>query len=169
MDSDSSRTLEVTVEAEAWLRAVTDLEALCRRVISTTLAAEQPALVQRAEVSLLLTNDAAARRLNREWRGKDSPTNVLSFPGNDAPLNLQGSHPVLLGDVVLAFETVRREADAEAKPIEWHLAHLLVHGTLHLLGYDHEGTEEAERMERREAEILAGLGVPDPYREELAA
>jgi len=111
-------------------------------------------------VSLLLTDDAAVQVLNREWRGMDKPTNVLSFPAEG--ISPPGA-PALLGDVALAFETVAREAGAQGKPLDHHMRHLLVHGVLHLIGYDHVQDGEAERMEGRERQILAGLGVPDPY------
>ncbi|MFO1072985.1 MAG: rRNA maturation RNase YbeY [Geminicoccaceae bacterium] len=160
MDNDSSHLIEVTVEAEAWHAAVTDPEALCRRVVGEVLARERPGAVH--ETSVLLADDARVRELNRDWRGKDAPTNVLSFPAEDEP-PVPGV-PALLGDVVLALETVRREALAEGKPLADHASHLLVHGTLHLLGYDHEVEAEAERMEAREVELLALLGIADPYR-----
>lgn len=173
MDNDSSHTIEVTVEAEAWHTAVTDPEGLCRRVVAATLEEEAEAAAglcggRAAEVSVLLTGDATIRALNRDYRGKDAPTNVLSFPTEgDLPPGAEG--PALLGDVAVAFETTRREAEAEGKPLHHHLTHLLVHGTLHLLGYDHEEEGEAEAMEAREVAILARLGVPDPYRAEAAA
>lgn len=108
------------------------------------------------EVSVLLTDDAAVQALNRDWRGKDSPTNVLSFP---APENQAG----LLGDIALAQETIVREASEQGKSVEAHATHLIIHGFLHLLGYNHEQDEEAEAMEARERAILAALGVADPY------
>jgi probable rRNA maturation factor len=169
MDNDSSHTIEVTVEAEAWHTAVTDPEGLCRRVVAAVLDAEKAAPEGGiAEVSVLLTGDAAIRELNRSWRGKDSPTNVLSFPSGDETAPGPGL-PVFLGDLALALETVLREAGAEGKRPADHLVHLLVHGTLHLLGWDHEDDAEAEIMEAREVAILAGLGVADPYRAEVAA
>ncbi|MEK0084944.1 rRNA maturation RNase YbeY [Benzoatithermus flavus] len=166
MDNDSSHTIEVAVEAEAWHTAVTDPEGLCRRVIAAVLAEE--AVPAGGEVSVLLTGDAAIRELNRTYRGKDAPTNVLSFPtGNDVAPDPGLS--ALLGDIAVALETTRREAEAEGKPLSDHLAHLLVHGTLHLLGYDHEEDDEARRMEAREVAILARLGIADPYRTEAVA
>jgi probable rRNA maturation factor len=107
-----------------------------------------------AELSILFTNDEAVRRLNAQYRGKDSPTNVLSFPQPSGPL---------LGDVVLAAETVRAEAALAGKPLEAHMAHLIIHGFLHLLGYDHWGEEEAEAMEAVERAALERMGIPDPY------
>jgi probable rRNA maturation factor len=157
MDNDSSSHLiEVTVEAEAWHTAVTDPEQLCRRVIAAVLARE--GVGAGAEVSVLLADDARLRALNRAWRGKDAPTNVLSFPAGSDP-----RMPALLGDIAVGFQTVRREAQAEGKALGDHLGHLLVHGTLHLLGYDHEEDRAADEMEAREVELLAGLGIADPY------
>lgn len=162
--------IQVSVEAGAWSQRLSGLEGLCEVTVTAVLAAERSALTGPPEISVLLTDDTHIRELNRIWRDKDKATNVLSFPAldDDLPPPPPGE-PVLLGDVVLAFETVEREALAEAKPLRDHVAHLLVHGTLHLLGYDHEEPDEADAMERRETEILATLGVPDPYRGELAA
>lgn len=111
-------------------------------------------------LSVLMTDDEAVRLLNRDWRGKDSPTNVLSFP-SDMPV-IPGE-PDFLGDIALARETLEREAALDGKPLDDHLRHLVVHGVLHLLGYDHIEKAEAEEMETTETRILAGLGVPDPY------
>jgi probable rRNA maturation factor len=164
MDSDSSHTTEVTVEAEAWHSAVTDLVGTAARAVEAALDAAGATLPAPPEVSVLLADDARVRELNRDWRGKDKPTNVLSFPawerGDPAP----AGGPLPLGDVALALETVLREAAAEGKAPEAHLAHLVVHGTLHLLGHDHEDEDEAERMEALEVSALARLGIADPYR-----
>ncbi len=114
-----------------------------------------------AEAAIALSSNARVQALNLTYRGKDKPTNVLSFPSPE-----QGAPPGAirhLGDIVLAAETVAAEAAAENKPPRHHLQHLAVHGLLHLLGYDHETEEEAAEMEALEVEILAGLGVPDPY------
>jgi probable rRNA maturation factor len=97
--------------------------------------------------------------MNAHWRSKDTATNVLSFPAAPSP----GPGPHHLGDIVLACETVEREARAQDKPFDHHLVHLVVHGFLHLIGYDHDTDDEAEEMERRERDILARLGIPDPY------
>lgn len=160
-NDDSSHLVEVTVEAGAWRAAVAEPELLCRRVVGAALAREAGS--GPVEVGVLLADDARVRGLNRGWRGKDAPTNVLAFPAEGhAPPG--GAAPALLGDVVVALETARGEAEAEGKPLADHLAHLLVHGTLHLLGFDHGADAEADAMEAREAEILAGLGVADPHR-----
>ena len=119
------------------------------------------------ELTIVLGDDARQQRLNRAYRGIDWPTNVLSFPAWDAAVPLPLGAPVLLGDVVLAFETVVREAQEQDKPFADHLQHLIVHGVLHLLGYDHRVEREAADMERLETDILAGLGVPDPYRDTI--
>lgn len=117
------------------------------------------------EVSLLLTDDAHQRDLNSQWRGIDSPTNVLSFP-DGSPLPDGGR---LLGDVVLALDTCRREAREQGKSLADHTAHMVVHGVLHLLGFDHEEAEEAAVMESLEVRLLAAMGIADPYAEGLAA
>ena len=126
--------------------------------------ADAPAL----ELSLVLTDDDAVRQLNKAYRGKDAPTNVLSFAFGDGdealpPGAAADGMPRLLGDIVLARETVLREAAAQAKTPAAHASHLIVHGVLHLLGDDHGADDEAARMERRETEILAALGIDDPY------
>jgi len=107
----------------------------------------------------VLTDDAAMRSLNRAWRGVNAATNVLSFP-----IRPIGGETALIGDIVLAYETVEAEARKEGKPLAHHLAHLAVHGFLHLLGYDHERAREAAKMEGLEREILRRLAIPDPYR-----
>jgi len=118
-----------------------------------------------------LTNDQDIQALNRDWRGQDKPTNVLAFAlDDDGPLPVGGDESgVPLGDIVVAFETCAREARDEGKPIANHLCHLVVHGTLHLLGFDHDVADDAEIMESAEREILAGLGIPDPYAGSVAA
>jgi len=114
-------------------------------------------------LGIVLTDNSEQRALNRTWRGKDAPTNVLSFSTADPAQKPPPGAPILLGDVVLACETVVREAAEQRKPLADHLSHLVVHGVLHLLGFDHESDSEAAIMEAREIEILAGLGVPAPY------
>lgn len=136
------------------------------RVIGTAaryLAREkgQPFPKQPPELSLLFTDDASIRAINAEWRGQDKPTNVLSFPA--FPLEPGGMPGPMLGDIILAYETLQREAAEMGKPFDAHLTHLLVHGFLHLFGYDHMETDEAEEMEGLETRILGELGLSDPY------
>ncbi|MEA2882108.1 MAG: putative rRNA maturation factor, partial [Bradyrhizobium sp.] len=117
-----------------------------------------------AELAVMLTDDAGIRTLNRNWRGQDKATNVLSFPALP-PTGGQSADdaPRMLGDIAIAWETTRREADDEQKAFDHHLSHLAVHGFLHLVGYDHENEVDAEAMENLEREILGLLGIPDPY------
>jgi probable rRNA maturation factor len=168
MDPDPPSTIALTVGDPAWGRHLADPERTCREALAAALARvpDSPRLA-RAEVSVLLTDDATVRRLNADYRGRDRPTNVLSFPlFEDALARDPAPCPagaVPLGDIVLAFETVRDEAAAEAKPLPHHVSHLLIHGCLHLLGYDHQEAADAARMEGLERDILAQLGIPDPY------
>lgn len=155
-----SVAVEIAVESPRW-ETLPAAEDVVRGAIEAALADCGEA---NAEVSVALADDAQIRELNRHWRGKDSATNVLSFP---AP-GQQPDGARFLGDIILAFETVEREAAEEAKPLAHHVAHLAVHGTLHLLGYDHENDSDAEVMERRERDILARLGIPDPYASDAA-
>lgn len=152
-------TIDIAVESSSWA-AMPDLDALVRRSIDTAAQALTPAVPDGAEVSILFGDDAAIRRLNKDWRGKDAATNVLSFPSGQ-PAGFAG--PRLLGDIAVAFETTEREARADNKPLSDHVAHLLVHGFLHLLDHDHEAEAEAEAMEALETRILARLGISDPY------
>lgn len=128
--------------------------------LSRALAAAAAAENVQGEVSLLLGDDTAVAGLNRQWRGKDGPTNVLSFP---PPETVKATGAGFLGDIALAAETIAAEAEFQGKPFENHAAHLVVHGFLHLLGYDHENPSEAEAMEARERAILVSLGIDDPY------
>jgi probable rRNA maturation factor len=153
---------EVLVVADCW-QTEPDAEAVIQRAIAT--AAEMvDADIGEAELAVMLTDDAGIRTLNSNWRGVDKPTNVLSFPAlQPAGRNGPDDAPRMLGDIAIAYETTRKEADDEQKPFDHHLSHLAVHGFLHLIGYDHEKDDDAETMETLEAEILAQLGIPDPY------
>ncbi|MBC7770056.1 MAG: rRNA maturation RNase YbeY [Phycisphaerales bacterium] len=124
--------------------------------LANALAAAATAEGVGGTVSLLLGDDAAVSALNKEFRGKEGPTNVLSFPP-------AGGEPGFLGDIALAVETIAAEADFQGKSLDHHAAHIVVHGFLHLVGYDHLNEADAEKMEAREREILATLGIPDPY------
>src|SRR5690242_21487353 len=154
---------EVLVTADCW-QAEPGAEAVIHRAIEA--AAEiADADTDDAELAVMLTDDAGIRTLNSNWRGIDKPTNVLSFPALRPPTGVSSADeiPPMLGDIAIAYETARREADDEQKPFDHHLSHLAVHGFLHLVGYDHETDDEAEAMEALEIEILAQLGIPDPY------
>lgn len=149
----ASPVVDVTVAAGSWPPAE-ELELLAERSIGAALAAGA-SVASGSEVSILFTDDAAIRALNARWRGKDMPTNVLSFPQEKGPL---------LGDIVLAAETVIGEAALAQRPLNDHIAHLIVHGFFHLLGHDHENPDEAERMEALERAALETMGIDDPYR-----
>jgi probable rRNA maturation factor len=150
----SAPTIEIELASAAW-HAEPNAEACIRNAL-TAAANRVPG---EGEVSVLLTDDAAVRALNREWRGNDKPTNVLSFPAPKQPAG-----PAMLGDIAIAYKTVAREAAEEGKPFLHHLAHLAVHGYLHLMGYDHQTDSEAAAMEALERDILRDLRIPDPYR-----
>ncbi|MCB1536095.1 MAG: rRNA maturation RNase YbeY [Rhodoblastus sp.] len=144
---------EIVVASALW--AEDEAEETIRRAIE---AVESLFELADSEVSVLLCDDAEIRRLNAQWRGKDTATNVLSFPA--APHHATQLHR---GDIAVAHETVQREATEEGKSFVDHLTHLTIHGYLHLLGFDHESDEDAEEMEGLEREILASLGIADPY------
>lgn len=153
---------EVLVVAECW-QSEPDAESVIQRAIAAA-ACSVDADVGEAELAVMLTDDPGIRTLNNNWRGIDKATNVLSFPAlQPEAARKPGDAPRMLGDIAIAYETMRREADEEQKPFDHHLSHLAVHGFLHLVGYDHETDADAETMEALEQEILAQLGIPDPY------
>ncbi len=149
--------LDIAFESADW-QDFEGIERLAEDAIDAALKTSGAKLPPGAEISILLCDDAFIQDLNQKWRGMDKPTNVLSFPAGGGPLSQ------ILGDIVIAYGTAAREAEAEAKPLRNHVAHLLVHGFLHLIGYDHEIAAEAEAMEALECAILADLGIDDPYR-----
>jgi probable rRNA maturation factor len=149
---------DITVESERW--ADLDLEPLVHRALEAARAESETTLAPTAEVSLLFCDDARIQELNREWRRLDKPTNVLSFPASE-PGRLETAP--LLGDIAIAFETVERESRDEQKALPDHVSHMIVHGFLHLLGFDHETEMDAEKMESAERRALARLGIADPY------
>jgi probable rRNA maturation factor len=153
-------SLHICVPSPLW-RRLPRARPIARETIA--VAAEDRGLSEGGDVSLCLADDAALRALNLRWRGIDKPTNVLSFP---AAAGRPGEAP-MLGDIALAYETLAREAEDLGAPLADHYRHLLVHGFLHLIGYDHETDAEAERMEALEAKILARLGAADPYAREV--
>jgi probable rRNA maturation factor len=150
----SALKIDVMVDSKRW-KDPRRVKSIVRRAI-TRAAAGTPS-TRGAELAIVLTDDSAIRVLNRDWRGIDKATNVLSFPAKSAGA---AAH---LGDIVLAFETIEREAQGEHKPLAHHVAHLAVHGFLHLVGYDHERDEDATAMEQAERDILRHLKIPDPY------
>jgi probable rRNA maturation factor len=154
--------VSVALRCAAWAEALPRAERFAACVVGAVLADRKVGLTHPAEVGVVLADDAFVRRLNREHRGKDKATNVLSFPLERA--SAARGRALLLGDIVLAYRTIRREARAERKRLASHAAHMLVHGTLHLLGYDHERARAARVMEGHEVRILKRLGVADPYR-----
>nr|WP_295461559.1 rRNA maturation RNase YbeY [Mesorhizobium sp.] len=151
--------IDISVEAGDWPPEA-ELEALVGRA-ATALLAELGIVGSPSELSVLFTDDAQIRALNAQWRDKDKATNVLSFPA--FPVAPGNELPPMLGDIVLAAETVRAESVLESKSFDHHLTHLVVHGLLHLLGYDHETDDDAEEMEALERRILARLAIADPY------
>lgn len=156
-------TLDIMIEAGDWSR-LEDAEALAQKAAEAALAVTYEADGD-FEASVMLTDDAQIQELNRTWRNKDKPTNVLSFPAPEQP-GLSG--PRHLGDIALAYETLVRESEEESKELAHHFAHLIVHGVLHLLGYDHEVEAEADIMEGLEVKALATLGIANPYRDMAA-
>lgn len=167
--SAPSVDIAVAVEAGDWDGVLADAPdratAACRAALA---AAVLPPRIRGGalELGIVLADDAVVQALNRDYRGKDRPTNVLSFAlteGEEGPAP-DPAVPVMLGDVILALETVAREAREQAKPFADHFSHLVVHGVLHLVGYDHVAEAEAEVMEALETQVLAGLGIADPYR-----
>lgn len=150
--------LEVAVirNADGWPE---HFDALAEKAVLAALAGAKAKIKGAAEISVLLTDDAEQRELNAQWRQKDSATNVLSFPQIEPFGPVRG----LLGDITLARETLEREAQELDKTLDAHFTHLMVHGFLHILGYDHLDEAEAVQMEGLETQILAGLGIEDPY------
>lgn len=159
-ESLSQLDLTVAVEDGRWLEVMPDLEQLCSEVVDLVLADVENVPAAPLEVACVFVNDASIRDLNAQYRGKDAPTNVLSFATED---DLLPGMPAVLGDVVMSLETILREAEEQGKTSRDHLTHMMVHGLLHLLGFDHETDEEAEEMEAREIALLAEMGIENPY------
>lgn len=149
----------IDIADDAWTH-IGDLEALTERAIMAAL--DHVGAGRNVEVSVLFASDAEAARLNADWRRKDYAPNILSFPTPEGP-DVPNGVPKPLGDLILAAGTVTREAEEQGKPLTSHLTHLIIHGTLHLLGFDHIEEADARRMEEAEIAILARLGMPDPY------
>jgi probable rRNA maturation factor len=157
---DTALTVDILIESDAWQR-LPEAEDVARRAIAAAADSSAAVRSRKAEISVLFCDDETIAVLNGRWRGQEKPTNVLSFPA----LPVQGAAPhekAPLGDIAIAYETLMREAGESGKAASAHLAHLVVHGFLHLLGYDHQTDDEAERMECLERDILARIGVADP-------
>jgi probable rRNA maturation factor len=148
--------VEIIANAPCW-----DEEPRATEIVSRAIAAVAP-LAAEGTVTVVLTDDTEMRILNNDWRGLDKPTNVLSFPAAPIPESMPGGE-TQLGDIIIAYETVKREAADEGKPFADHLSHLAIHGYLHLIGYDHDTDARAEIMEGLERKALASLGIADPY------
>lgn len=162
--------VNVVIEEKGWLKELASPEDFATAVIRTAWqeAAKNGAKIPDegyAEIGLFLVNDAEIKELNREYRKIDKPTNVLSFPAMEDDILIVGDMPFLAGDIIVALETTRKEAEENRQSLADHFAHLLVHGCLHLAGYDHENDDEAEIMESLETQILAGMGIKNPYAE----
>ena len=162
MDSVVSKfDVAVDIRCDEWSTELAAPADLCRRAAAAAFASADVS-PEGVEISVVLADDVFVQTLNRQWRDTDAPTNVLAFPG--AEQSGDDDAVWLLGDVVVALETTRRESDMESKTFDHHLTHLIVHGVLHLLGYDHNSDAEAEKMEKLEILALGRLGIDDPYR-----
>lgn len=150
--------IDCAVETEWWTNQV-QLESIARSAINATMGHLDQSITADSEVSLLFTDDARVQQLNKQWRHIDRPTNVLSFAAQEA----DALPTPVLGDIVLARETIEREASEQGKFREDHLTHLIIHGFLHLLGFDHETDADAHEMETLETIVLEGLEIADPY------
>ncbi len=137
--------INLVSEAGAWEKALPNAKELTQEALNFV----------EGELSLVLADDAFIQNLNHQFRGKDKPTNVLSFESDD--------EDGYLGDIIIALETIQREAEEQGKSLSDHFSHLVIHGCLHLMGYDHEKEEEAQEMEAREIELLAKLNIANPY------
>jgi len=163
VNSVSGLHIDIDVRAKGWREHLDDIEAISRRTLDVAwmALAFSP---RHYEVSLVLGDDALQRSLNNQYRGKDSSTNVLSFPSDEIDADsFPKEAPVPLGDIIVAFETVMNECEKDEVSFSDHFCHLIVHGILHLAGYDHETPDEAEAMESLEIEILSKLGIRNPY------
>ncbi|MBK8208766.1 MAG: rRNA maturation RNase YbeY [Rhodospirillales bacterium] len=164
--------LDVLIEEPAWLESVPDVEVLCRTAAEAAWSLGAPPHAHAASPAdpvsacVLLASDDRVRALNRDFRGRDVPTDVLSFPAFEpdvlAAAGAEGPPPVL-GDIVIALQTTLADAAQDGKTVKDHLRHLVVHGILHLLGYDHERDADAAEMEALEVNVLSSLGIKDPY------
>lgn len=155
-------TAEVITQSDAWSESTNLVEATIQKAVACVAALPEVMTDRRQSVSIVLSDDDLVRQLNKTHRGFDKPTNVLSFPSAQGPFELE-EEGHYLGDVVLAFETIEKEANDLKRSKSDHLSHLVIHGLLHLLGYDHETDQEARLMEQLEISLLANLGIANPY------
>ncbi len=159
--------IDLAETSPRWRERLPRRRALCVAAAEAAFATAKPRLTRRTEVSVVLADDALVRRLNRQWRRIDAATNVLSFPSARPGAAAEGT-PFCWGMSCSLTRTVSREAQEQGKDLADHLRHLVVHGILHLLGYQHDEPSEAEQMEALETQVLARLGVDDPYAERQA-
>ena len=164
--------MDVSFDTGGWQEACANAEELIKHAAQKAFAMgcgffQELNEAKHVSVTIIGSNDARVHELNRDYRGKDKPTNVLSFPQLDIDEEINADIPVMLGDIILAFETTKREAVEQEKSFEAHMVHLVVHGMLHLLGYDHIDDDEAEVMEKLECDILDDLGYENPYSNEI--
>lgn len=166
-DPEPSFDIVVILDKPCWKRSISEWEALIKPAVLKTLQKAQ--WTREAEINILLTDDVEIRKLNKSYLSLDKPTNVLSFPSfepkelSDLSKGKTSHVPITLGDVVLAYETIHDESVKQNKLFDHHLAHLVVHGVLHLLGFDHEKDDDAAVMETLEIKILSSLMIPNPY------
>lgn len=154
--------LALEIEDPRWEPALPNVGAVIEQAITVALADLEHSS-RTIEVGVRLVDDGTIQALNRDWRGRDKPTNVLSFPLGDPGPVTDPDFPWLIGDIVMSFDTVLAESVRDGKPLDHHVVHLAIHATLHLIGHDHEDEAEAIQMEAAEVKLLAGLGIPDPY------
>ena len=154
--------IELNIACDGWLPE-RNLHKLAKACVSAAIDSAKLRLPPISQLSLLFDGDEAIRSLNQQFRDIDKPTNVLSFPGSDILPGDEAEN--MLGDIAFALQTIKNEADLEGKPFDHHLSHLMIHGFLHLFGYDHLSDEEAEVMEQLEIKALANLGIENPYLE----
>jgi len=166
----STVSLEISIEEPRWKSEFPELETLLREAVDNSgvvLTGKMSKSIEDTEISVLLSNNDTIQSLNKNYRNKDKPTNILSFPmsaqGDDAPIIEDDKRPHCLGDLALALDVILQEARDQGKVPQDHLQHLIVHGFLHLLGYDHEDDSEAQAMEALEIKILARIGIKNPY------